>query len=331
MSSSKQSGGHIKIARRMFDDTSEHWVDGTRFDSRSAWIDLIQMAAWAPYLYRGVDALERGEFVASVRYLAERWQWPKSTVSDSLRIRTLAGQLAVQRVGHHGTIYLLVNYDLYQSEGKIAGHRAGHSAVENPDAARTNKSSKAVQENTSSAADAAGRVVDALAEGFTDCWAIYPSRVGGNPRHEALKAYRARRRDGVGADELLAGVQRYAAWCEANGKTDSPYVMRASTFFGPALRFTEDWGAGRDAVDPDAHARHWLMLVKRHDLLTYTGNRADYGAKVERAKADPEAPAQFDAELRAVRPWDGLGGMEERFVLKAIQERLAGSERRAAA
>lgn len=69
---------------------------------------------------------------------------------------------------------------------------------------------------------------------FERAWEAYPKRDGSNPKSEALKAWRARRREGRSADELAEGAERYARWCDATGKTGTETVMQARRFFGPA-------------------------------------------------------------------------------------------------
>lgn len=82
-------------------------------------------------------------------------------------------------------------------------------------------------------------------EGFAECWSLYPKREGGNSRADALKAYRARVKAGASPDELLAGVKRYAGFCAAKGRVGTSYVFQASTFFGPAEHWKEDWEIAR--------------------------------------------------------------------------------------
>lgn len=74
---------------------------------------------------------------------------------------------------------------------------------------------------------------------FDQTFKSYPQRAGNNPKHDAWKAYNARLKEGVMDAQLLAGVQRYAAWCTATGKIGSEYVMRASTFFGAGRAFEQ--------------------------------------------------------------------------------------------
>ena len=40
---------------------------------------------------------------------------------------------------------------------------------------------------------------------------------------------------------MTAGVERYAAHCEAAGKVGSEHVQQAKTFLGPDLNFTQAW------------------------------------------------------------------------------------------
>lgn len=76
---------------------------------------------------------------------------------------------------------------------------------------------------------------------FEAAWQAYPKRAGGNPKNSAFKAWKARLKDGVNPEAMLAGVKRYAAYVTATGSTGTQFVKQASTFFGPDLHFEEDW------------------------------------------------------------------------------------------
>ena len=57
---------------------------------RAAWAWLIEHAAWKPRDYRigsKVVRLERGQLVASLRYLATAWGWKKDRVRRFLAVR----------------------------------------------------------------------------------------------------------------------------------------------------------------------------------------------------------------------------------------------------
>ena len=84
---------------------------------------------------------------------------------------------------------------------------------------------------------------------FEAAWSRYPRRAGGNPKNAAAKAWRARIRAGVDPAEMLAGVERYRAWCVYEGKINTEFVMQAKRFFGPDLSFAEEWRTGSDESD----------------------------------------------------------------------------------
>lgn len=82
---------------------------------------------------------------------------------------------------------------------------------------------------------------------FERTWAIYPRRAGGNPKRRAIQAWSARIKAGATADEIHAGTERYARFCDATGKTGTEYVKQAATFFGPDEHFREAWDAPASA------------------------------------------------------------------------------------
>jgi len=76
---------------------------------------------------------------------------------------------------------------------------------------------------------------------FENAWEVYPRRNGSNPKGEAFRAWNARLREGHTAEEMLQGLRRFAAWCDAHGKTGTETVMQARRFFGPEKEFTGPW------------------------------------------------------------------------------------------
>lgn len=91
---------------------------------------------------------------------------------------------------------------------------------------------------------------------FETAWDAYPKRAGGNSKAGAFKAWKARLKDGVKPDDMLAGVKRYAAYARATGSVGTQFVKQAATFFGPDRHFDESWqapsapGGGRPGVLP---------------------------------------------------------------------------------
>ena len=105
---------------------------------------------------------------------------------------------------------------------------------------------------------------------FEALWSQYPKRAGGNPKKQAFKAYTARLREGVSHEDLIAGVMRYAAYCEQQGKVGTEFVKQASGFLGPNELWREPYrppdqpprmtvhnGGLKPAVDNSDVARRW--------------------------------------------------------------------------
>ncbi|WP_449567066.1 DNA-binding protein [Lelliottia nimipressuralis] len=76
---------------------------------------------------------------------------------------------------------------------------------------------------------------------FEEAWTIYPKRAGGNSKADAFKAWNARVKSGVTAQDMVAGVKRYGAYLAATGKLNTEYVQQAATFFGPSCHYENEW------------------------------------------------------------------------------------------
>ncbi|AST68974.1 helix-turn-helix domain-containing protein [Kosakonia cowanii] len=91
---------------------------------------------------------------------------------------------------------------------------------------------------------------------FETAWQAYPKRAGGNSKASAFKAWKARLKDGVSPEDILAGVERYAAYVRVTGSAGTQFVKQAASFFGPDRHFEESWqapatnGGGRRNVLP---------------------------------------------------------------------------------
>ena len=81
---------------------------------------------------------------------------------------------------------------------------------------------------------------------FEEAWKIYPNREGGNSKKEAWKAWQARIKQGVQESDLIAGLKRYAIYCDKTNKTGTGYVKQAKSFFGPAEHWKESWECSKN-------------------------------------------------------------------------------------
>jgi hypothetical protein len=112
----------------------DHPVLAGEFDRRSAWSWLIENAAWKPrsVSVKGkIIALERGQLVASVRYLSVAWGWRRDKTHrfvGSLRTATMIR--TENRTGE--TVITICNYDVYQYDvefGRTVNRTENRTAV----------------------------------------------------------------------------------------------------------------------------------------------------------------------------------------------------------
>lgn len=82
---------------------------------------------------------------------------------------------------------------------------------------------------------------DEYSEDFEKAWAIYPSRLGGNPKKAAYSAWKVRLKEGVKAADMIAGVERYRRFQEVSGKLGTEFIQQGSRFFGPQKPYAEPW------------------------------------------------------------------------------------------
>lgn len=95
------------------------------------------------------------------------------------------------------------------------------------------------------------RPPDGVEEDFETAWAAYPKRPN-NSKTKARRAYLARRKAGVTAEALLAGVRAYAAYVAREGVAPQ-FIKHAATFFGPDEHWLTEYG-------PVEEAKHWPYL-----------------------------------------------------------------------
>lgn len=95
---------------------SEIWDTDEPFDMRSAWTDMILMAAHEQKRFivnRNTITIDRGQIYTSVRKLAERWHWSKDKVLRYLRILEQL-QMIRRDATDTRTLITVVNYSFYQ-------------------------------------------------------------------------------------------------------------------------------------------------------------------------------------------------------------------------
>lgn len=119
--------GFIKLSRRFFSNVM--WNEARTFSGCEAWLDLIQSARFdATPRKECIGGREvvynRGQYPASIRFLAKRWQWSEKKVRsflEHLRKECMITSECTQGVN----IITLCKYDEYNDVGTAKGTAKG--------------------------------------------------------------------------------------------------------------------------------------------------------------------------------------------------------------
>ena len=225
--------GFVKIYGSILD--SSVWCESAA--TRVVWITMLAAAERHGIVNSSVPGLANRANVSSaqcVKALAVLMapdKWSKSPEYEGRRIEELEGGGGWRILNYEKYRELRTDEQIAEAERKrIQRQRASlkDASGDNPDMSRDKGIEVRSQKSETPSL-------------FEEAWQAYPKRAGGNPKGKALKAWNARIREGVTADQLIAGVARYAAYSIAAGKVGTEFVMQAATFFGPDRRFAEDW------------------------------------------------------------------------------------------
>ena len=186
-----------------------------------------------------------GSCYPAIRTLAADVGVGRSTVARHLKIAEEGGWIRRYRRGLEGQGWKRTGYHAVLPKGVPPERDTSADKVSRLDGTKVSRldGTEDVNKNHISieASQDGRRRRDAYPDSFQRAWAAYPRRAGGNPKKAAYRCWRARVRQGASEDELERGVARYAAYCEATGKTDTEYVKQASTFLGRDEHWREDW------------------------------------------------------------------------------------------
>lgn len=84
---------------------------------------------------------------------------------------------------------------------------------------------------------------------FEEAWTLYPNRPG-RSKADALRAWKARIKEGVNPVLLIDGVKRYAAYCRGTN-TEPKFIKQPATFFGPGQHYLSDWTVPNARASPN--------------------------------------------------------------------------------
>ena len=115
--------GYISLHRKIRESCI--WETGEKFDTRSAWIDLLLSANHADKTIKFGNRLidvKRGSFITSELQLSNRWKWSRHKVDDFLRFLEKENMIVLIKDNKKTTINV-VNYDTYQTLDDEKGHQ----------------------------------------------------------------------------------------------------------------------------------------------------------------------------------------------------------------
>ena len=212
------------------------------------------------------NASDLGECWPSYQHIADQCEISKRSVMNHIEALCESGLIKKEpRTGPKGNSSNVYQLNLRSAGDSLGGgaNRSLHGAGDSPGSAgdslgggagaapRISHSFEPVNEsvnepikNTGASAKAsapARSVKQDYSPEFETAWQAYPKRAGGNSKSGAFKAWKARLKDGVKPEDMLAGVKRYAAYARATGSVGTQFVKQAATFFGPDRHFEESW------------------------------------------------------------------------------------------
>jgi hypothetical protein len=248
-----KDGGYLRLYRRALRDV-EHggdplWNEPRVWSRAEAWTHLMTMAAHTAH-YKTLPGgrvlhLERGEFVASLRFLGRRWGWNKDKVARFLAtLVSSLGRLVRTNRDTDGDTYLVVNFDYYNS-GRDSKRDDGETpARQSRDKVEEGK--KKVEEGNLKTS--APRLADESAT--PQPVLIFPCQ--GAPREWTLTpSYLAELVDAYPGLDVLYEVKRALAWVRSN----RPKTARGMK------RFLNSW------LDTEANGR------RRGPMLPFGGQQ----------------------------------------------------------
>lgn len=240
-------------------------------------IVLQQVNYWINDKEQGVDHDGRRWVFNTYEAWAKQFPfWSEDTVKRAFTSLVKQGCLDVEQLNksqHDRTNYYTINHDsallqdaehLPSSNVANCPHRGAQPAL--MDEGKNARSlmvttTKTTTENKSigtpaKAAEPSCTGKQDYSPEFETAWQAYPKRAGGNSKAAAFKSWKARLREGVNPADMLAGVNRYAAYVRTTGSAGTQFVKQAASFFGPDRHFEESWqapstnGGGRRNVLP---------------------------------------------------------------------------------
>lgn len=268
--------GWITLNRSLLDHYI--WQDEP-FTKGQAWVDLLLLVTHEPKqaLIDGkVVELKIGEYVTTIRRLAERWGRSIDWTTKYLNLLESDNMIQTKVVGkgkNSRTVLLVVKYEVYQHSANAKRSNSdqiaitkrtqigGKGVISNNIYNTINNNETMEQYNTTIAREPRP---DYSAE-FEEVWKLYPNKKG---KPNALRDYSKARAEGISRETIENGIRNYIAECKRLG-TQAQYIAHGSTWFHQH-RWEDEYSddepyAKQDDLDFDVAA--YAEQMKREGLL----------------------------------------------------------------
>lgn len=225
---SQGNKGYIRLHRQIQDC----WVWDDKFSKGQAWVDLLLSANHRDKKMPFNDeivTIERGQYLTSMRKLADRWGWNRSTVSRFLKLLEKDEMITTNVTTSH-TLITIVNYDIYQYVEDESVTPSVPPSIPPTIPEGSHEPTQTINDNK-----CINEKKDIYNAQFLKFWSIYPRKVD---KKKAYKCYQTRLKEGFSEEELMQAAQNYADECKKENR-DSKYIKHPSTFLGVDTPFTE--------------------------------------------------------------------------------------------
>lgn len=231
--------GWVKIHRKIKDN----WIWDNP-DYLKAWLDLIFRANFEEkkILFDGeIKEIQCGQFITSIRKLAEAWNWSNGRVLKFLRLLEDDGMIK-RDSNSKRTLLTIENYEFYQ-----VSQNTDDNTGKNTNKPQRRK--KEVKKNTPSEKDSAAqkKIDDTLEHNFNIIYKEYKKKRG---RADAFKLYsewvttgRVINKKRIKLDDMkiFCAIKKYNAELESRN-IPMKYYKDFSTFMKTAILDYVDWG-----------------------------------------------------------------------------------------
>jgi len=147
----------IPISRTLF--KHPFWLEQRSYSRFEAWLDMLAMARYEHSDFKtlignNIIVYNRGQLLASLRYLAARWKWSKCKVDNFMKLLEHEGMITRKTVTTTGnTVITICNYDVYNAAADNAEllsgqYKDGPMTAQRQFEDKTNKVNKANNANS---------------------------------------------------------------------------------------------------------------------------------------------------------------------------------------